>query len=79
MVSHKRRRLSEKSFVFFIQYPSPSLARPLRRLRERSLTIGGRGGGGAVNFGEGLCFFGCPFGVGHNFLGPRLGEDYNFF
>ena len=46
-------------------------------LRERSLTIGG---GGLVNFGGGLCFFGRPFGVGHNFMGPRfIGEGYNFW
>ena len=45
--------------------------------RERSLTIGG---GGLVNFGGGLCFFGRPFGVGHNFMGPRfIGEGYNFW
>ena len=49
----------------------------LQRLlfRERSLTIGG---GGPVNFGGGLCFFGRPFGVGHNFMGPRLGEGLQF-
>ena len=46
-------------------------------IRERSLTIGG---GGLVNFGGGLCFFGRPFGVGHNFMGPRfIGEGYNFW
>jgi len=28
---------------------------------------------GLVNFGRGLCFFGRPFGVGHNFMGPHLG------
>ena len=49
----------------------------LKMLRERSLTIGG---GGLVNFGGGLCFFGRPFGVGHNFMGPRfIGEGYNFW
>ena len=47
------------------------------RLREWSLIIGGRGG--PVNFGGGLCFFRRPFGVGHNFMGPRLGEGYNFW
>ena len=35
--------------------------------------------GGPVNFGGGLCFFGHPFEVGHNFMGPRLGEGYNFW
>ena len=38
------------------------------------------GGGGPVNFGGGLWFFGRPFGVGHNFMGPRfIGEGYNFW
>ena len=36
-------------------------------------------GRGPVNFGGGLCFFGRLFGVDHNFMGPRLGEGYNFW
>ena len=36
-------------------------------------------GGGPVNFGGGLCVFGSPLGVGHNFMDPRLGEGYNFW
>ena len=32
-----------------------------------------------VNFGGELCFFRRPFGVGRNFMGPRLGEGYNFW
>ena len=35
------------------------------------------GEGGPVNFWGWLCFFGRPFGMGHNFMGPRLGEGYN--
>ena len=31
-----------------------------------------------VNFGGVLCFSRRPFGVGRNFMGPRLGEGYNF-
>ena len=44
-------------------------------LREWSLTIGGRAG----KFWGRVVFFGRPFGVGHNFMGPRLGEGYNFW
>ena len=46
------------------------------------LTIGGVGGGareGPVNIGGGLCFLGHPFSLGHNFMGSRLGEGYNFW
>ena len=37
------------------------------------------GGGGLVNFGGGLRFFGLPFRKGLNFLGSHLGEGYNFW
>ena len=26
-----------------------------------------------------MCFLGYPFRVGHNFMGPHLGEGYNFW
>ena len=39
--------------------------------RERSLFSGG---GGPVNLGGGLQFFGLPFGEGHLFLGPLPGR-----
>jgi hypothetical protein len=45
-------------------------------IRERSLIIGG--GGGPVNLGGGLPFFGPPFEEGQIFLGPSRREGHKY-
>ena len=55
----------------------------LETIRERSLTIGGWGGGGgdgrAGKFWGRAAIFWAPIYGGLTFSGPHLGEGYNFW